>query len=74
MVTTSPRPRHPKAYTILESFVVIAILAIFSWVAFALLKHDDKAGDSTAADPPASSADNGAEPAKPPAGSDAPEE
>jgi hypothetical protein len=74
MVTTSPRPRHPKAYTILESFVVIAILAIFSWVVLALLKHDDKAGDSTTPEPPANSADNGAEPEKPSAGSDAPKE
>jgi|GEM_PF-5011555 len=83
MVTTSPRPRHPKAYTILESLTVLAILAIFFWVAFALYKNGGKPAKSTGQSPPASSAATAGKPgdvappagdAVPPAGNAAPEE
>lgn len=53
MVTTSPRTRHPRAYTILESFIVLAILAILSWVAIALYKHGGKPTGAESPDPSA---------------------
>ncbi len=76
MVTTSPRPRHPRAYTILESLIVLAILAILSWVVFALFMHDKKPEASADGSPPPRSADTSADPADapPPAGGDTPKE
>lgn len=75
MVTTSPRPPHPKGYTILESIIVLGILVILSWVAFALYKHEEKPAKSTDQNPPAISAAADDKPVDPPpAGSDAPKE
>ncbi len=66
MVTTSPRPRHPGAYTILESFVVLGILAILCWLGLALYKYHNKAAGSEKPNPPAHSADAGVAPQSPP--------
>jgi len=77
MVTTSPRPRCPKAYTILESLIVLAILAVFTWVALALFKHEKKPAKSAEQHPPAAeapAAPGAPADAAPPAANDAPKE
>jgi hypothetical protein len=65
MLTTSQIPSHPKAYTILESLVLLGILTILSWVGMALYKHHEKTVESKSLNPPAPAAEVGAAPLDP---------
>ena len=51
MVTTTRRQSHLKAYTIIESLVVLAILAILTVVVVALYMHEMKPADPAEALP-----------------------
>lgn len=47
MLKTSRLHPFPKAYTIIESLVVLAILAVLTVVLFALLKHEKAPAKTT---------------------------
>ncbi|QTN31990.1 type II secretion system protein [Akkermansiaceae bacterium] len=49
MVTTTRHPRHPRAYTIIESLVVLTVLAVITMVVIALLNHRQEAAQTSGA-------------------------